>query len=107
MIGIFFCPCLQIVLQFAKTSSALPLVTTAYKENEGRIFGGQFLDGISNAVDAISMTRYIRQRSMFTSTTHAAFHNTLTSSPGHYFELGIIPQLLTVIIVTLSFGLSP
>ena len=33
------------------------LVTTAYKKNDGRLFGGQFLDGISNAVDAISMTR--------------------------------------------------
>ena len=35
------------------------LVTTAYKENDGRIFGGQFMDGISNAVDAISMIRCI------------------------------------------------
>ena len=34
------------------------LVTTAYKKNEGRIFGGQFMDGISNAVDAISMIRF-------------------------------------------------
>ena len=33
------------------------LVTTAYKKNDGRIFGGQFMDGISNAVDAISMIR--------------------------------------------------
>ena len=35
------------------------LVTTAYKKNDGRLFGGQFLDGISNAVDAISMTRSV------------------------------------------------
>ncbi len=28
-----------------------------YKKNEGRIFGGQFQDGISNAVDAMSMIR--------------------------------------------------
>lgn len=34
------------------------LVTMAYKKNEGRLFGGQFLDGISSAVDAISMIRY-------------------------------------------------
>lgn len=34
-----------------------PLVTTAYKKNDGRIFGGEFLDGISNAVDAVSMIR--------------------------------------------------
>ena len=33
------------------------LVTTAYKKNEGKLFGGQFLDGISNAIDAVSMTR--------------------------------------------------
>ena len=37
---------------------AKPLVTTAYKKNDGRIFGGQFMDGISNAVDAISMIRF-------------------------------------------------
>lgn len=33
-------------------------VTTAYKKNSGRIFGGQFQDGVSNAVDAVSMIRY-------------------------------------------------
>ena len=33
-------------------------VTKAFKKNEGRIFDGQFLDGISSAVDAISMVRY-------------------------------------------------
>ena len=33
-------------------------VTKAFKKNEGRLFGGQFLDGISSAVDAISMVRY-------------------------------------------------
>ena len=35
----------------------LLLVTTAYKKNQGRLFDGQFLDGISNAIDAISMAR--------------------------------------------------
>ena len=34
------------------------LITTAYKKSEGRLFGGQFLDGIVNAIDAISMLRY-------------------------------------------------
>ena len=34
------------------------LVTSAFKKNEGKIFDGQFLDGISNAVDVISMIRY-------------------------------------------------
>lgn len=53
-----------LILQIAEESAAqnlprhLLLVTTAYKKNDGRIFGGQFLDGISNAVDAISMIRY-------------------------------------------------
>lgn len=35
------------------------LATSAFKKNEGKIFDGQFLDGISNAVDVISMIRYI------------------------------------------------
>ena len=33
------------------------LITTAFKKNGGRLFDGQFLDGISSAVDAISMIR--------------------------------------------------
>ena len=48
----------QLVRAYAEHSlPAKVLVTTAYKKNDGRIFGGQFLDGISNAVDAISMMR--------------------------------------------------
>ena len=35
------------------------LVTTAYKKHEGRVLGGQFLDGISNALDAISLKRQL------------------------------------------------
>ena len=52
---------LQLVRDRVKESGipARTLVTTAYKKNRGRIFGGQFLDGISNAVDVISMMRYI------------------------------------------------
>ena len=37
------------------------LATSAFKKNEGKIFDGQFLDGISNAVDVISMIRYALQ----------------------------------------------
>lgn len=33
------------------------LATSAFKKNEGKLFDGQFLDGISNAVDVISMIR--------------------------------------------------
>ena len=43
------------------TESHLPvdlLATSAFKKNEGKIFDGRFLDGISNAVDVISMIRY-------------------------------------------------
>ena len=45
------------------------LVTTAYKRNEGRLFGGQFLDGVSSAVDAVSMIRYD-----YNKTQHAGLH---------------------------------
>ena len=31
--------------------------TEAYKKNEGKLFGGSFLDGISSAVDAMSIIR--------------------------------------------------
>ena len=31
--------------------------TKASKQNQGRVFGGRFNDGLSNAVDGISMTR--------------------------------------------------
>lgn len=31
--------------------------TEAYKKNEGKLFGGSFLDGISSAVDAMSLIR--------------------------------------------------
>jgi hypothetical protein len=31
--------------------------TKSYNKNEGRLFGGQFLDGISNAVDVVSLNR--------------------------------------------------
>ena len=50
---------LQIIRDYVSNHlpEATPLVTTAYKKNDGRIFGGQFMDGISNAVDAISMIR--------------------------------------------------
>ena len=50
---------LQTIREYAAKNlpEAKLLVTTAYKINEGRIFGGQFLDGISNAVDVISMIR--------------------------------------------------
>ena len=50
---------LKIVRDYT-TSTNLPaklLVTTAYKKNDGKIFGGQFMDGISSAVDPISMIR--------------------------------------------------
>lgn len=32
-------------------------VLKRYKKNEGRIFGGQFQDGVSNAVDPMSIIR--------------------------------------------------
>lgn len=32
-------------------------VLKGYKKNEGRIFGGQFQDGVSNAVDPMSIIR--------------------------------------------------
>ena len=31
--------------------------TKSYNKNQGRLFGGQYMDGISNATDAISMKR--------------------------------------------------
>ena len=34
-----------------------PTIHKAYKKNEGKIFGGQFQDGISNAVDVLSIIR--------------------------------------------------
>ena len=54
----------SLLLQIVKThvkEHGLPAehkITIAYKKNEGRLFGGQFLDGIVNAIDAISMIRY-------------------------------------------------
>ena len=56
----FIYDALQIIRDYVTTHlpGTTTLVTTAYKKNDGRIFGGQFMDGISNAVDAISMIRY-------------------------------------------------
>ena len=57
-LSIYYLQTSQLVRAYAEHSlPAKVLVTTAYKKNDGRIFGGQFLDGISNAVDAISMMR--------------------------------------------------
>ncbi len=45
---------------FRKSGVSVRLkVTAAYKKNEGRIFGGQFQDGVTNAVDAVSIVRYV------------------------------------------------
>ena len=33
------------------------LTTSAYKKNDGKLFGGQFQDGVTNAIDAMSMIR--------------------------------------------------
>ncbi len=45
---------------FRKSGISVRLkVTTAYKKNKGRIFGGQFQDGVSNAVDAVSIVRCV------------------------------------------------
>jgi len=50
---------LQMIKSALKNEIKDQKVLKGYKKNEGRIFGGQFQDGVSNAVDPMSIIRSV------------------------------------------------
>lgn len=50
-------PHMQTVTDFCEENTLRWIVSSAYKKNDGKLFGGYFMDGISNAVDAMSLER--------------------------------------------------
>ena len=48
---------MQIVADFCTQNHLQNQISSAYQKNNGKIFGGYFIDGISNAVDPMSLER--------------------------------------------------
>lgn len=48
---------MQSVTDFCGKNQLSWILSSAYKKNDGKLFGGYFMDGISNAVDPMSLER--------------------------------------------------
>ena len=58
---------LQMIKSALKNEIKDKKVLKGYKKNEGWIFGGQFQDGVSNAVDPLSIIRSEQNQLVFSS----------------------------------------